>query len=892
MGLVPVAKTNFMAGELCPTMQSQVDSPRYAAGMKTLRNAIVLPGGGVMRRPGLEYINMVKPGLVGYTRLVSFVFSNGQAYVLEFGHLYVRFYKNGAIIGAPYEVVTPYMAEYGNEILVALQFSQSANMLVITHPDYQPRILTYYSDADWIFTDYDYEEGPYMPLNADATISMAPSATTGNITLTCTHNLFSNLTDKGHAANRTLWQVNHLVGSQLTSATLTTTGATASIKCGGTWRIVTHGTWTATIAVEMSLDGGTSWIPIRQLAAQGTQNYNTYGVEDYSHFLVRVNCTAYTSGPVFVDISADPFIWKGVVQITAVPAGGGGGDSMYNTADATVLTTLADTASTADWAEGAWSEYRGYPHAVSYYQDRLVFANTISEPHTIWMSEVGLHISFGRNSPLLDSDGITINLPSKRLNGVVALEPLRELLVLTTGGEWGVAATGAGGLTPTTVGVKSYGKHGAAENVAPVVIGDRVLYIQRGGEALRDTGYSEEAGGFEGDDLSVSASHLLEGHAIVEMAYQQTPYGIVWLVRDDGILLSLTYNRVAGINAWARHDTPIPVSPPDIPVPDVFAWFQSVCAIPGINGQDEVWFVITRSAGGDGNPKIERMTRCSVSPLPEDQFYVDAGHTQEGAETAVLEIYNEGADPGVFAIDDLAGFGLNNGDIIRLNGFVGDMPGAAGLDGINDVIYNVYEIEGDMFKLKIGATGTKPLYTYEMGNYLYGGTIKKTSHSVSGLEWLSQVSVLVDGIPYILTVDMSGVLTLPAGVYGSYIQVGLGYTTDIEILPVNVAGQNSLLGLEVDIPLLKVWLLNTLGGKAGYDEDHLQTFGWEEGFVSGDNLLLLRYDAAPFKRDLFTGNVMLSLDTKCEANRSIMIRQDQPLPMTILAIIPFVSVPG
>jgi hypothetical protein len=689
--------------------------------------------------------------------------------------------------------------------------------------------------------------------------------------LTAANNIFSNITGEDHASNRTLWQLNELIGSQLVSHTFGALGQSTSIKCGGTWRIVTHGTWTGTIQIEMSLDGGTSWIPIRSLASNNTQNYNTYGAEDYSQFLIRVKCTTWISGAILVDLSSDPFLWRGVARITQVPSGGGGGSQMYSTADATVLTTLASTGATADWAEGSWSKYRGYPCAISYFQDRLTFANTEAEPATIWFSRTGIYMDFGRNSPLLDSDGITVNLPSRRLNGIVALVPLKDLMVFTTEGEWAVVATGVGALSPTTVGTKSYGSHGAA-NVAPLVIGGKALYVQRGGTVLRETGYSEEAGGFLGNDLSILGAHLLEGHQIVDMAYQQAPYSIVWLVRDDGVLLSMTYNQTSGMCAWAQHGAAADGT------------VQSACVLPGAANGDELWLAVFRAAL---STSVERMTRRSVSSKPENQFYVDCGYSWEGAEYGLTGITT--ANPAVFTAGD---FGLNNGDIVRLDGIVGETAGAAGMDGLNDAVYNVYDLSGANFKLKAGATGSVPVDTSGMGNYESGGIAKKAAHTVTDLTWLDEkeVSVLVDGMPFIHTIT-GNTLTLDSGIYGSYIQVGFGYISDIEILPANIAGQDLLLGLEVDIPLLKVWLLNALGGKAGYDEDHLQAFGWEEGFVSGDNLLLPRYEVAPFKRNLFSGNVRLSLDTKTEGNRSIMIRQDQPLPMTILAIIPFVSVP-
>jgi hypothetical protein len=850
--LIPVAKTNFAAGEIAPSIHAQLSLPQHAAGLKTLKNAIAFPGGGVGNRAGSEYIYDAKPATF-IPHLVSFTFTDGVTYVLEVEEYYIRFYRGGVIVksgGSPYEVATPYQSN----LIPFLDFKQSADVIVITSPYHQQRLLTYHSDTNWILSNYDYENGPFMPLNFDAASTITPSAATGNIVLTAANNIFSNITGEDHASNR-----------------FGALGQSTSIKCGGTWRIVTHGTWTGTIQIEVSLDGGTSWIPIRSLASNNTQNYNTYGAEDYSQFLIRVKCTAYTSGAILVDLSSDPFLWRGVVKITQVPSGGGGASQMYSTADATVLTTLASTGATADWAEGAWSNYRGYPAVATYYQDRLVFANTLAEPQTLWFSKTGIYQDFGRSSPLLDSDGITINLPGRELSAITGLALMGGLVVLTTSEQWTIKAPTDGVLTPTNMEIKPHGTHGAYKGTAPLVIGDRLLYIQDGGRAIRDAGYSEEVGGFLGEDLSKFAPHLFEGGDIRRLEYQRTPYGLIWVYGGSGTLSSLTYDRAHNICSWTQHE--------------MGGIAREICVVHGDDG-DELWLV---EGGQDAKKRITRIRGRSLSARPEDQFYVDWGKRWKGYNKVITGITT--ANPAVFSFA-YAG-AINNGDVVRLDGIVGEnseKDGGMGL--LNDVYYNVYDVSGTTCKLKVGAAGSTPLDTSAMGNYKSGGIIDEATHTVAGLNWLDgrEVSVLVDGMPETHTIA-SNTLTLDSGKYGALIHVGLKYISDVEILPVNLTDKQSLFGMKVDIPTLVVWLLKSLGGKAGYDEDHLQSFEWEEGFVSGDSLLLPRHDAAPFKRDLFSGNVELSIDTKTEGNRSIMIRQDQPLPMTILAIIPFVSVP-
>jgi hypothetical protein len=155
--IVLAPKINFSAGEISPEMQARIDTPQYAAGLKTLENAFVLPTGVAANRPGTEYIGAANSDIEPYSRLVPFVFSDGDAYVLEFSEHCIRFYKDGVLIetapDTPYEVVIP----YGWEELIALRFTQSADSLVIVHKGYQPRVLVRYTDTSWILSNYDYE---------------------------------------------------------------------------------------------------------------------------------------------------------------------------------------------------------------------------------------------------------------------------------------------------------------------------------------------------------------------------------------------------------------------------------------------------------------------------------------------------------------------------------------------------------------------------------------------------------------------------------------------------------------------------------------------------------------------------------------------------------------
>ncbi len=176
-----IGLTSFSAGELSPRLAGRTDIEKYFEGCADLVNFVVLPQGGVTRRPGTLYVATTQnPAYRG--RIEPFVFSETQAYVLEFGELTLRIYADDGLIesgGVPVVVTTPYHATDLPEI----EYVQSADTLFICHPSYPVQALTRSSQTSWAVNAVTFYDGPYLDVNTTAT-TLTPSATTGIITLT------------------------------------------------------------------------------------------------------------------------------------------------------------------------------------------------------------------------------------------------------------------------------------------------------------------------------------------------------------------------------------------------------------------------------------------------------------------------------------------------------------------------------------------------------------------------------------------------------------------------------------------------------------------------------------------------------------------------------------
>lgn len=184
MSIARIAKTSFASGEIGEAMLGRVDLRAYENGARTLRNVFVQPTGGLRRRPGLAFVG----GLPGRARLVPFEFNTEQAYLFAFVHQAMRVYKDGVLQAS---VATP----WSEAQLSQLAWTQSADTLLVVHPEVAPRRITRQSHTSWTVAEWTYFEDkgaihqPYHKFAADA-VTLASSGSSGTVTLTASASVF------------------------------------------------------------------------------------------------------------------------------------------------------------------------------------------------------------------------------------------------------------------------------------------------------------------------------------------------------------------------------------------------------------------------------------------------------------------------------------------------------------------------------------------------------------------------------------------------------------------------------------------------------------------------------------------------------------------------------
>ncbi len=600
-------KPSFAAGELSPAMYGRTDIAKYDVGAAKLENFIVLRYGGVQNRAGTKYLATTAGNKKAV--LLPFRYNVEQNFIIEFTAGKIRFYTQGELVtkdGAPYEITN----DYTEEELDSLKYTQSADVMFLVQPNHPPATLTRYANDNWTFERMDITGGPFADseLTAESTNTITSSATTGEVTLTASADIFTaDMVDD-------LIALTHFVDSDYKKGTPSANGTNliVSVLPHSSVYVESFGFWDGNFTLEKYDRLTGQWVKIRSQSGNRSQNYNMTEENDSDEITqYRVTSTEFNtdvwSGENeqqrgYITIQAFGNDYTGHVLIT--------GYTSATQVTGTVKKQLASTEATKDYQFASWSQKNGFPTCAGFFEDRLVFAGSKAEPQTFWASKTGDYYNFGTSIPALDNDAITATLNGGQMNGIKAIIAFGEMILLTAGGEYKVTGNGKP-ITGENVLSQAQEYRGISD-VPPVTVGSRIVYLQQQGSIIRDLAYSYDVDKYTGDDLNLLASHLFERHKITSMTYQQTPNSIVWCTRDDGVLLGLTYLKEQDVYAWHQHST-------------AHGKFINVCSISG-QQEDELYCVVER----DGSYFVERMEMREKSAEPQDQYFVDCGVTVSG----------------------------------------------------------------------------------------------------------------------------------------------------------------------------------------------------------------------------------------------------------------------
>lgn len=287
----------------------------------------------------------------------------------------------------------------------------------------------------------------------------------------------------------------------------------------------------------------------------------------------------------------------------------------------TPTVTFSSGAATATATLAATSN--GYPSVPGFFQQRLVLAAPTGAPQTFYMSQPGAYFNFDITNPVQATNAITGSLVSGQLNTIKSMvSQTSGLLLLTSRASWIVNGGGGpqagGAVTPTSIVANAQSFNGASD-VPPIVANFDVLYVQAKGSIIRDSAYNIYANVFTGTDISVIASHLFYGYEVLEWGWAEEPFKVVWAIRNDGVMLTLTFLKEQEFVGWTHSVTN--------------GNFKSVAVITEgttTGNVDAVYTVVERTVNNNTVKYIERFSERQYPNGVVDAWCVDSGLQYSG----------------------------------------------------------------------------------------------------------------------------------------------------------------------------------------------------------------------------------------------------------------------
>lgn len=546
----PALRT-FVAGELSPLIRGRTDLEQYQAGVALCENFVVLPQGPVAFRQGTKFLQYCASG---YARLIPFSYSDDQSYVVEFSDSGVlRIHTStGTLVddGAQYAIATLSHGKPAQLTASGLPAALSYSFDAYIETDGMDEI-----SGRWYQLRQAVPGGPYLVRGVDR-MGVGPDvdstgygaffAGTVSLPLELSHPYsLEDLPELRYAQSNDVLTIVH---PDHKPYTLRRTGLNS-----WQFQVESFGPEAEPPAsVSASAEGGTD----------GTLVTHYYVV---TNVVVDGSANAESLASAAVSASQDLTVEGQYVEITATAPPAGTQNRYYKALNGLYGfigqggATFRDANITPDLSVpppeyGPDFDATGdYPRAVGYRDQRKVFAGSVNQPQNLWLTRTGTEADMTYTVPGRDDNALSFGLSDNRMQTVQHVVSLDELMVLTTGGVWRVFGAGDGVLVPSNINARKPVTRGASE-VTPVVVDKTLIYAFTGGGRIGVLRYSEERGGYIMDDLCVLASHLFDGYSILDMALMTAPVQLLWVLRSDGKLLSLTYQPEHQVAAWHQHD--------------------------------------------------------------------------------------------------------------------------------------------------------------------------------------------------------------------------------------------------------------------------------------------------------------------------------------------------
>lgn len=867
----------FVAGEISPSLFGRVDLAKWRQGASTMRNYFVNYRGGAASRAGTAYVGRCKQSGSGAPpRDIPFQFSLNQGYALEFGDSYMRIKSNGA---------------YVTEATKAISGATNASLAVLTVASHG------YSPGDWVFIS-----GMIGMTNLNGLTWIVNTAPDGNhITLTDLFGTPVNSTNFGiYVSGGTTARI-YTVAAPYAAVDLpflkyAQSADVMSLTC------VNQLTLTEYAPYDLERNGATSWAFTAvtfassiaaptgvSAAAQSSTTVTTW----YSYVVTAVDVTGQESvassaatvenNDIGVFAGSNTVSWSAVTGATsyniyaASPIYGAGTPSgvLFGFLGTSTGLNFIDSNITADFtnvppvhsdpfARGAPNPATGtYPGTVAYFQQRRAYGYTLNNPDTYYMTQPGAFLNMDSSIPVSDSDAIIGTPWAQQVNGIQFMIPMPGGLVVLTGrGAWQLNGGASAALTPSDQTATPQAYNGCNDTVQPIVVNYDILYVQAKGSIVRDLSYNFFVNIYTGTDMTVLSNQLFTDHQIQQWAWSEEPYKVVWAIREDGVMLSLTYLKEQDVYGWARHDTN-------------GLWVGS-CSVtePPV---DAVYLIAKRYVQGSWVYYAERMDNRDWQQA-EDCWCVDAGLSYPMPMPNATLVVGASTGITVFTASSAVFSAGSVGSVLRMGG------GVAAITGYNSTTSVTANITQPI-------TETIPNDPNNMPLPAAPGSWSMTApvNVISGLNHLEgkTVAILADGGVIANQTVVLGTVTLPQA--ATAIVIGLPFTAQLQTLYLEPQGlQETSQGARKNVYSVTVRMESSRGMTVGTNQPDASTQP-NNATVPWTGMKQFKERSANINAGssipLFTGDERINVPADWNTKGQVAIMQTYPLPSNVVGVI-------
>lgn len=552
MQKITVPINSFQFGEVSPSLLSRTDSPIYTASAQKIENMFLRSEGGVIKRAGLKNIYRFSDITIDsakkqQSRLLPFIFSDDEQYVISLEHEKVRCFfidpttGDTSLVDTITTDVDGNTLKFDHDYLSEYTFAQEADVMFICHNLFMPQQIIRTSLTTFEVSAYTFDTKadnaliyqPYYNFQA-FTNKLDPAATTGNgITVTTTDAYFDTTgTQSG----------GNYPNSKHIGVTLKYHDSEMEIQS-------VQSSTQATVNIIDTLE---AILPLNSF--RSTDGSSTIEVEYKEHGYSVGDSIIISDCGGFAGLSANQI--NGTRTVTSVPNDDKFTFNAASTANASIAgggTPHIDShAPTTNWYEQSYSELRGYPAAITFHENRLVFAGTIAQPDSIWMSKKSRYYNFDIGEAEA-ADSIQVTASLGEVNQIRHLVSNRDLQVFTATSEMYIPSFEAQPLTPTNVQVKRQTPFGI-DFVRPQLLDGASVFVQTGGNIVREYIYTDTEAAYTSVAISGISSHLVRDP--VEM---NTLNGAVdrsesylFMINKDGKMAVFNSNRAEKRAGWVE----------------------------------------------------------------------------------------------------------------------------------------------------------------------------------------------------------------------------------------------------------------------------------------------------------------------------------------------------